>query len=75
MERTYSETDLRRPFKRSFLRHFSTVIATCLFLTAANGFTSPDCRWVQWVALGWGLQLLLLVVRRLPGCDEKEDYR
>lgn len=75
MEKTNSETDLRRLFKRSFLHHFSTFIATCLFLTAVNYFTSPDCWWVQWVALGWGLQLLLLVVRRLPGCNEKGDYR
>ena len=75
MEKTDPKTDLRRLFKRSFLRQFSTFAVTCLFLTVVNYFTSPGCWWIQWVALGWGLQLLLLVVRRRLDCDEEHDYR
>ena len=75
MEKTGPKTDLRRLFEHSFLRQFSTFAVTCLFLTAVNYFTSPGCWWVQWVAMGWGLQLLLLVVRRLLDCDEEHDYR
>ena len=33
-----------------------------LFLVVLNYATSPQCWWAGWVALGWGLSLLLKLI-------------
>lgn len=44
-----------------------------LFLVVLNYATSPQCWWAGWVALGWGLSLLLKLISWYYISDNEEE--
>jgi hypothetical protein len=44
---------------KGFYLHFAVYCIVISFLTILNLFTSPHYLWVIWVALGWGVGVLL----------------
>ncbi len=75
MEIIPAETDKRRVFARRFSRRIATYFAVCGFLAFVNRYTTPHHWWVIWVIAGWGLNILLSLVRYLFGCDDETESR
>ena len=68
-EKNRDTTAKRRIFTRTFTRSIVHYAVTCVFLAVINYRTSPQYWWVAWVAAGWGLNLLLSLIWRLPDED------
>ena len=75
MENYSRSEEQRRRFDRRLVRSLVDYPVVVGFLALVNWQTSPHTWWVAWVAAGWGLHILLLIVRRLTDCDEECDYR
>lgn len=75
MEKPPACTDKRRLFARWFSRHLTTYAVICSFLAFVNWQTSPQSWWVVWVIAGWGLYIVLALVRYLFDCDDEYNDR
>ena len=75
MEITSANTNKRRLFARRFSRRVTTCFAVCGFLAFVNWYTSPHYWWVVWVIAGWGLSILLSLIRYLFDQDDEDDCR
>ena len=75
MEITSVNTNKRRLFARRFSRRVTTCFAVCGFLAFVNWYTSPHYWWVVWVIAGWGLSILLSLIRYLFDQDDEDDCR
>ena len=62
MELTNTSPDKRRLFGRWFARRITTYLVVCAFLAFVNWQTSPHYWWVAWVAAGFMLLSLALIV-------------